>query len=133
MSEAVGSSTFYLILLVSIVALMEVGAEFALGLAAREPSFRASAKFIVGVLLYAAIGVLYGYSLRHGSITIANGFWQIFSIVSISAVGIWYFGDRPTLGQIVGLLVVIIGSMLMFSGSPEFAQGLPKWAEELRW
>ena len=73
-----------------------------------------------GVAFYVAIAVVYGCSLMYGQVTITNALWQCLALIFITIVGVKYFGNRPTLGQWVGLAIVTVGFTVLVSGSKEF-------------
>jgi multidrug transporter EmrE-like cation transporter len=109
------------LLLVLFCALLELGAEMAIGIRAQNikqatATSSSSSLLVLGVVAYAVIGYLYARSLEFGQISIANTLWQILSVVLVAAAGIFYFKDRLSLGQLVGLIVVTAGGVLLLSG-----------------
>ena len=64
---------------------------------------------IAGILIYALVGLLYGVSLVYGKLSIANTIWQIMSIVIVFWIGVYMYNERPTLGQWIGVSVILVG------------------------
>ena len=114
-------NTWIAVGLVSIAMALEAGAEFSLATWAQKNPV--VGLFILGIILYAIIGAVCGYSLRYASITIANTLWQLFSIIVVGLIGVVAFKDRPTVGQWSGLGFAAVGATLILSGSPELGEG----------
>lgn len=64
---------------------------------------------VAGVGIYAIVGVLYGISLVYGKLSIANTIWQIMSIVIVFWIGVYMYKERPSIGQWIGVSVIILG------------------------
>lgn len=126
-------NTTYVILFVAICMLIEMFAEIALNFWAKPNAWHQHyLPLVVGILLYALIGYVYGTSLRYGSVTIANCLWQCFSIIFIGCIGVLIFGDKPTRGQWWGMAIVLVGTVLMVLASPERWVSLPdSWFEKI--
>ena len=80
--------------------------------------------WLLGAFMYFVIGIVYGYTLTFGTVTIANGIWQCSSILLITMVGVVVFKDRPTALQWGGLGAVLLGSVLLVAGdgvTPEWS------------
>ena len=95
-----GRNTWIAVGLVSLAMALEAGAEVSLATWAQKNPV--VGLFMLGILLYAIIGAVYGYSLKYASITIANTLWQLFSIVVVGLIGVVAFKDKPTVGQWTG-------------------------------
>ena len=72
-----------------------------------------------GVAIYAVVGVLYGLALLFGKLSIANTLWQVISIAIVFFLGVYMFGESPTVGQWIGLGIILIGLLCMMSGEAE--------------
>ena len=79
---------------------------------------------ILGALMYFAIGLVYGYTLTFGSVTISNSIWQCSSLLLVTAVGVAVFRDRPTILQWSGIGAVLVGSILLVAGDGR----TPEWS-----
>ena len=116
-----GRNTWIAVGLVSLAMALEAGAEVSLATWAQKNPV--VGLFVLGIVLYAIIGAVYGYSLKYASITIANTLWQLFSIVVVGLIGVVAFKDKPTVGQWTGLGCAAVGAALILSGSPELGEG----------
>lgn len=84
---------------------------------------------VLGALLYFVIGIVYGFTLSFGSVTISNSIWQCSSILLVTAVGVVLFRDRPTILQWSGIGAVVVGSVLLVAGdgrTPEWSPISPR-------
>ena len=64
---------------------------------------------LVGIGIYALVGLLYGISLIYGKLSVANTLWQVFSIVIVFGIGVVAYNEAPTIGQWVGVLIILVG------------------------
>lgn len=80
---------------------------------------------VSGLVLYCLIGLVYGNALKHGEVTLANAMWQCLALLTVTAVGVSVFGDRPSTGQWAGIGIAALGFVVMLSGSKELGTG--KW------
>ena len=104
------TSLWILLLLIFILTIVEVGADIYLTKWAKTNN---NVHLILGVIIYGIVGLIYGYSLKYGMLTIANAFWQIFSIILVTLVGYCMFKERPTAFQWLGLGVVLFGFIIL--------------------
>lgn len=74
---------------------------------------------IAGIGIYAVVGLLYGLSLLFGKLSIANTLWQVFSIVIVFGIGIYLYGEMPTIGQWIGLGIILLGLTCMLTGEAD--------------
>ena len=106
-----------LVSLVTIVAVVEIFADLALVEWANHQKFeKAHWGLAAGVAIYAVVGLLYGLSLLFGKISIANTLWQVLSIVIVFGIGVYMYKEVPTVGQWVGLAVILVGLVCMMTG-----------------
>lgn len=122
-----GNNTWAVLKLVSVCVVLELLAEIALNVRAKAdtppPWMPSWALLALGILLYVAIAITYGESLRYGEVTVANAMWQCLALFIITIVGVFMFGDRPSVGQWVGLSIAAAGFVIMLSGSKELGNG----------
>jgi len=67
---------------------------------------------VTWAIYFGAISILvlmYDYS----KIAIANALWDSGSIVCLSLIGYFYFGEPLNVGEIIGMSIVIIGSLVI--------------------
>ena len=70
--------------------------------------------FIYGAIIYAVAGILYGILLKTGiGLAIANTAWQATQILAITLIGVFYFKEKLSRKQILGIALVMIGSILL--------------------
>ncbi len=117
-------NTWIVIGFVCVCVLLETLAEIFLNKWAK-PTFRANTDgkawmMVLGIVLYVGIAVAYAFALKHGSVTVANAWWQCLSLIVITIVGIYMFRNRPTIGQWCGICLVFFGTIMLLAGSPEF-------------
>ena len=79
----------------------------------------------LGVVLYAVIGLVYGFALVYSTVTIANSIWQCLSILLITAIGVLFFKDKPTLIQWAGLVATLLGLIFLILGDGRSARWSP--------
>ena len=82
---------------------------------------------LVGIGIYALVGLLYGISLIYGKLSVANTLWQVFSIVIVFGIGIVAYNEAPTIGQWIGVLVILVGLVLIILSERDV------WPANKRW
>lgn len=71
---------------------------------------------LLGIGIYALVGLLYGISLIYGKLSVANTIWQVLSIVIVFGIGIYTYREAPTIGQWIGVGVIVLGlGLIIFS------------------
>jgi drug/metabolite transporter (DMT)-like permease len=116
------NNTWIVLKLVSVCVVLELLAEIALNVRAKAdtpPWMPGWTLLALGILLYVAVAVVYGESLRYGEVTISNAMWQCLALLIVTIVGVFLFKDRPSVGQWVGLGIVTAGFVIVLSGSKE--------------
>lgn len=72
-----------------------------------------SAQLLLGVLLYAFGFLVFVFFVSRFSISkiipIVSGIYCCFTVI----IGIAYFGEKITLGQLIGMVMVIIGTVMV--------------------
>lgn len=105
--------------LITIVGVTEIFADLALKQwAIQTKAEKSHWGLIAGAAIYAVVGVLYGLSLLFGKLSIANTIWQVFSIVVVFGIGVYMFGEKPSIGQWISTVVILVGLGLMLSAEP---------------
>jgi len=67
-----------------------------------------------GTLCYGASAILYGFLLKTGMpLAIANSVWQAAVIIAVTIISIFYFKEKITKLQIVGILFIMVGSTIL--------------------
>jgi len=64
-----------------------------------------------GIIVYICIGILYGFSLRFGLLSIVSSLWQGFSLLFTFLLAIFYFKEKPNIKQICCIILVFIGTI----------------------
>ena len=108
--------------LVIIVGIVEIFADIALkewALSTKDTHKKHHWGLLAGIGIYAVVGLLYGLSLLFGKLSIANTLWQVFSIVIVFGIGIYLYGEMPTIGQWIGLIIILVGLGCMLTGESE--------------
>jgi multidrug transporter EmrE-like cation transporter len=78
---------------------------------------------IGGVVLYAIVGYIYYIALSSNiSLAIVNIIWQAATILIITLISVFYFKQKLTNKEIIGIVIVAIGSMF-FAPTEEAAIG----------
>ena len=67
---------------------------------------------IIGMLFYALVGYIYYIALSsHLSLAIVNIIWQTATIIVITLISIFYFNQKLSIKEIIGIIILIIGSL----------------------
>lgn len=70
--------------------------------------------FIIGLLAYAIVcGLLY-YSFSYTSMSVVNALWNAISFLAIVGIGAYFYNEGILIGDVIGLLLITIGTLLMF-------------------
>jgi drug/metabolite transporter (DMT)-like permease len=68
-----------------------------------------------GVILYGLVGFLYYLALESRvSLAIVNIIWQTMTIIIVTLVSVFYFKQPISKKEIIGIIIVIIGSFFFF-------------------
>ena len=103
--------------LIVILGVVEIFADIALvEWANHQKLLKAHWGLAVGVGVYALVGLIYGLSLLYGKLSIANTLWQVFSIVVVFGIGVYMYSEVPTVGQWIGLVIILLGLGCMVTG-----------------
>lgn len=69
---------------------------------------------IIGLFSYMLIAYLYYLLLQKSNrISTANALWNIFSTVGIALVGYLFLSEKFTTKEVIGFIVIFIGSILI--------------------
>jgi len=67
---------------------------------------------ILGIILYAVVGYIYYLALLSDvPLAIVNVIWQAATIILVSLVSAFYFNQHLTTRNIIGIIIVTIGSL----------------------
>ena len=101
------------IILLLLIILSEVSAQYFLQKHATSPT--QSHNLVLGITLYALIGFLYFKLLRTGnqSLTLTNTLWNLGSTILLAFVGYFFFQQFLNKTQLVGIILVLIGTFLL--------------------
>ncbi len=67
----------------------------------------------IALLLYGIVFFVYLMSLKHFDISVLYPAYTALSIIGVSMVGIFYFGESVSLYKIIGLSLLIVGIWLI--------------------
>lgn len=67
--------------------------------------------FAFAFLLYFPVLVLLVYSYNYASFAIANALWDSGTIIAMALIGWLYFGEKPSLGEAIGMGLVVAGAL----------------------
>ncbi len=77
-------------------------------------SFSVSIHWYLLSLFFYAIGVtLFALSLKHKSIAIATIILVFFNLLTVAIVGYYYFGEKLTILQIIGILIGFVSMAIL--------------------
>lgn len=117
------------LLLISFICILSVVEIFAdLSLMEWASKFRSKNQhwgLIMGIGIYALVGLLYGISLIYGKLSVANTVWQVLSILIVFFIGVYVYSESPTVGQWVGVVIIIVGLMCVLASEPDIWP--PNW------
>jgi drug/metabolite transporter (DMT)-like permease len=70
---------------------------------------------MIGVLFYACVGfcLIKAYQYEYKSMSMISVLWSALSVISILLVGYFYWGDDINYMEIIGVILVISGSILV--------------------
>lgn len=67
--------------------------------------------FALAFIFYFPVLVLLVYSYNFASFAIANALWDSGTIIAMATIGWLYFGEKPKLGEAVGMGLVVAGAL----------------------
>lgn len=73
--------------------------------------------YIVGMIFYISGLTMFAFTLKHKNLAIATIMLVFFNVFTISIVGYFFFGERFSVTQIVGILVGLLSVTLLEIGS----------------
>lgn len=102
------TTKFYLLIL--LVSLLETLAMFLLkkGSTLKNDTFSFS-----GVALYALIGFIFLKTLKFRGLAMASVWWQIMTIITVTAISIFYFKEKLKRRHLVGIVLTMIALYLL--------------------
>lgn len=76
-------------------------------------NYTAHWKFGIALLVYAIVPVLLLYSMRYEGIGNMNFYWNVLSTVFVFLIAIYYFGEKVTNTQFIGIILALFGVFLV--------------------
>ena len=64
--------------------------------------------FIIGIIIYCIVAYILYEILKSGNIAITNALWNAITVVLVTLMGIFYFNEKFTLYQYIGLAFAIL-------------------------
>ena len=64
--------------------------------------------FIIGILIYAIVAYILYIILKKGNVAITNALWNATTVVLVTLMGIFYFNEKFTTYQYIGLAFAIL-------------------------
>lgn len=79
---------------------------------------------VIAVLFYMLQPLLFAYILKHSTYGMAevNIFWDVFSIIIVTFIGVYYFNESIKNIQILGILFTVIGIILIDYPSTKYSK-----------
>ena len=72
-----------------------------------------SAYFAIGVVLYSASAVGWVYLLRDSKLATIGAIYSMTVIVMLTAVGVFWYGERVSASEMLGLVMAIVATYLL--------------------
>ena len=69
--------------------------------------------FIVGLIFYMIVGIVLYHVLKVGDLAITNALWNATTVILVSLVGIFYFKEKFSKYQYIGLIFAILAIIFM--------------------
>jgi len=74
--------------------------------------YKKSLYLILGIILYSIVGFVYYLALNTDMpLAIVNVIWQASTIIIITLISMFYFKQKISIKQIIGIIIVAIGSI----------------------
>lgn len=70
--------------------------------------------FIIALIAYAIVCVLLYRSFDFTSMSVVNALWNALSFLLIVAIGSYFYNEEIKFGDMVGLMLILSGTLLMF-------------------
>ena len=71
---------------------------------------------IIGIMLYALVGALFGLSLNYFKYGLININWHITMFLTTLGIGFFYFGERYSTREYAGIVLGLIALILLMTG-----------------
>jgi drug/metabolite transporter (DMT)-like permease len=80
---------------------------------------------VLGIILYLIVGYLYYIALTSNvPLAIVNIIWQTATIIIITLISIFYFKQKITKKEIIGIIILLIGSLFFIPDIEKTIAGL---------
>jgi drug/metabolite transporter (DMT)-like permease len=77
-------------------------------------------RFILAILVYVCVPIFLLLSLKYEGVGNMNFYWNVLSTVFVFIIAIYYFGERVTNSQFIGIILALFGVFLVIhNGSSE--------------
>tara|TARA_B100000427_G_C15162513_1_gene443660 strand:+ start:235 stop:603 length:369 start_codon:yes stop_codon:yes gene_type:complete len=70
---------------------------------------------IIGIILYALVGALFGLSLNYFKFGLININWQIAMFLTTLGIGFFYFGERYSTQEYIAAILGLISLILLMT------------------
>jgi len=100
------------IIALAVVVIAETLAQTSLE-ASLSPKKRSTLMLVLGIIGYVVVAIAYRFVLKDAPMGIANVVWNAATGLSVCAVGYFVFGEKLTMKQLLGILLVFIGGALL--------------------
>lgn len=71
---------------------------------------------IIGIMLYALVGVFFGLSLNYFKYGLININWHIAMFLTTLGIGFFYFGERYSMQEYAGIVLGLLALILLMTG-----------------
>lgn len=100
-------------LVVTLLVLVTVTADFLLKLAAKAPEAFRTPHFWVGTVLYALTAVGWLLAMKHLSLATIGVYYSLLTILLLALLGVFVFGEPISFREILGITLAVASIMLM--------------------
>ena len=69
--------------------------------------------FVVGLVFYMIVAIILYHILKVGNLSITNALWNATTVILVTLVGVFYFKEKLTKYQYIGLLFAIFAIIFM--------------------
>jgi len=74
-------------------------------------------RIVVAIAVYVMVPILLLLSLKYQGVGNMNFYWNVMSTVFVFLIAIYYFGEKVTNSQFIGIVLAIFGVFLVIHGS----------------
>jgi small multidrug resistance pump len=103
----------WILSLIVLLALIGVLADAFLKYAGQGPAYIKLTWFIVGFLIYASTAIGWFYAMKHIKLSSLGVIYALTTVVALTLVGVFYFKEKLTAPEMLGLTLAIISIVLL--------------------